>query len=108
MCGCNVQIGSAASLQPGIIGIPLNGVLNDDMAPVLTWAWCINQDKVKAQFKKDTGLDISEEDFSQLVTGHKNGNDVKNYGISFLQVIANTPFTFQERENASCKLKLTT
>lgn len=108
MCGsCGIKVVQATDLKPGVVGIPLNGVMNDSFASLLSWAYCINPDKVKAVFKASTGLDISESELANLAKAHANGNDIKGYGVNFLTVINGIYFTHAERSNASCPYNFT-
>lgn len=108
MCAsCGYKVVQTSHLQPGVVGIPLNGVMNDNFASLLSWAYCINPDKVKFAFKSSTGLDISESEFANLAKIHANGNDVKGYGVNFLNVINGISFTHAERSNASCPYNFT-
>lgn len=108
MCAsCGVKVIQVADLQPGVVGIPLNGVMNDNFASLLSWAWCINQNKVKAIFKAKAGLEISESELPQIAKIHNNGNDVKGYNVNFLDIINGIYFTQAERNNASCPYNFT-
>lgn len=108
MCySCSVKIGEAKDLTPDVAGIALNGVMNDNLASIITWAWCINEDKVKAAFKSAAGLDVSDNDLITLSRAHQLGNDVKVYKVNFLDVVKGIKFTQVERDNASCKVILT-
>lgn len=108
MCSCSVKVGSKSDVIPGqITGIPVNGVLKKDFFTLLAWAWCINEDKVKAAFKQQSDLDIDSNDFVTLVKGHESGNDVKVHGVDFMKLITDLKFTQDEMEKASCKTILT-
>lgn len=108
MCNsCNIKIGETSELIFGVSGIPLKGVMNDSFASLLPWAWCINEDKVKAAFKDQAGLDITETDMVTLVKANLSGNDVKVHRVNFKDLIKGIRFTQEERDNASCKIMLT-
>ena len=107
MCGCSAKIVSAKDLQSGVIGIPLNAVMNDDFPALLSWAWCINSVKVQEAFKSKAGLEISESEFPMIAKIHQNGNDVKGYKVNFLDVVNKINFTQAERDNASCPYNFT-
>lgn len=107
MCSCSYTIGSKSDVIDGMVGIPLNGVRNNDFYTSLAMAWCQNPDKVKAAFKAQAGLDIDADDFPTLAKGHTSGNDVKVYKVDFMQLIRGINFTQAERDNASCKIILT-
>lgn len=110
MCqACSVRVGKKTDLQSGDVGISLDAVINDSFPSLLSWAWCINPEKVKAEFKAKTGLDIADNNLVTIVKAHKLGNDVKVYKVNFLDLIKGiTTFTDEERKNAECKIMLTT
>ena len=108
MCNsCRVKIGQASDITPDVSGIPLNGVMNDNLASILSWAFCINEDKVKQAFKSAAGLDISEDDILTLAVANQNGSDVKVHNVNFVDIVKGIRFTQAERETASCKVMLT-
>lgn len=103
MCSaCGNKIVAKSDLPSGTVGIPLNGVMNDNFGSLLSWAYCINPQKVKNAFKEKTGLEISENEFPSLLKTHNNGNDVKGYKVNFLTLLNDINFTHAERANASC------
>lgn len=108
MCmACGIKVVSKSDLKAGVVGIPLNSIMADNFPSLLTWAWCINSNKVIAAFKSKTGLDISDSDFGTLATAHQNKNDVKVHGVNFLDLIKSISFTHAERSNASCPYNVT-
>lgn len=108
MCGsCGVKLVNKKDLPAGVMGIALDGVMNDNFPSLLSWAWCVNENKVKAAFKSNTGMDISDADFVNLAKVHKLGNDVKGYKVNFLDLLNSIIFTQAERNNASCPYNFT-
>lgn len=101
MCNCRIKIGTLADTSEQVVGIPLNGVLNNDFFSIIAWGWCINNAKVKAAFKA-IGMDVDADDFPTLVEAHAAGTDVKAYGVDFLKLVTNIDFTQEEMEKASC------
>lgn len=105
MCLCNIS--DANNVPNGIIGIPLKGIINDDFNVNLTYAWCLNSDKVIAAFKAATGLDITIEDMPTLIKARNNANDLKLYNVNFNDIVKNIFFTDAEKRNASCLVNFT-
>lgn len=108
MCdACNIPVGDLKSISSGVTGIPLAGVMNDEFAPLLVWAFCINAQKVKDAFKAIIKEDIDESKLNQLIKVHNDGNDVREYKINFLHFLNGIHFTTDEINQASCTYKLT-
>lgn len=104
-----VKIGPKSDVVAGqMVGIPLNGVLRNDFFTLIAWAWCINPEKVKAAFKAQTGLDIDDKDFATLVKASASGADFAVHKVKFIDVVNSIYFTPEERNQASCKILLTT
>lgn len=106
MCRCSLSVTDANNIPEDVTGIPLNGVMQENFAALLSWAWCINPDKVVAAFKAATGMEISSDDLLSLAKVHANGNDVKQYNVNFNKVIMGIPFTPDEYKKSECKVKL--
>lgn len=107
MCSCSIKTGSKIDLKPGMVGISMDGVMNDNFASLLSWAWCINPEKVKAAIKSAAGLDISDDNLVTIVKAHQLGNDVKVFKVNFLKTIKGINFTQDEIDKSSCKVMLT-
>lgn len=108
MCDCQIPIGDLKSISAGTTGIPLQGVMNNDMKALIVWAWCINQNKVKQAFKDAINEDITESSLPDIIKVHNDGNDVKQYKINFYHLVRSIKFTPDEINKASCNYKLTT
>lgn len=105
MCqSCKVQFGDS-SIKAGIINIPFKGIVNDNLPAYLVWAFCINPDKVKSAFKEVTGENITEDTLPDIIKVHQDGNDIKNYGVNFFNLVKAIKFTQSEMDNATCKVK---
>lgn len=108
MCNsCQIKIGQAADVQAGVAGISLNGVMNESFSSLLAWAWCINEEKVKAAFKSAAAMDIDDSDLPVLIKANIQGTDVKIHKVNFKDLVKRIRFTQAERDNASCKVMLT-
>lgn len=108
MCSsCGVKIVAESNLGPGVYGVPLKAVMKDNFAALLMWGWCINENKVKDQFKAQAGLDISDSNLENIIKAHELGNDLKGYNVNFADVLRSVRFSQVERDNATCKVKLT-
>lgn len=108
MCGCSAKfkIGSAGTTGFSQF-VAIQPLLNNNPLVTFDFAWCINPDKVKAAFKP-YGLDITGmQDLQALAAAAGNGNDIKMYNVSFMNVVTGINFTQAEYENASCQILLT-
>ena len=105
MCfACSANISRSNNVPAGVTAIPVVGILNDNIGSLLALAWCQNSDKVKAAFKAKTGLTISQSELAVLAKAHSSGNDLKLYGVNFLDVLSGIKFTQSERDKATCTI----
>lgn len=108
MCSCSVKVGTKQDVIPGqVTGIPFVGVMKNDFFTLLSWAWCINSEKVKKAFKDQANMDISADDFPKLVKGYETGADQKGFGVNFKSIVTNIRFTNEELQKASCTTIIT-
>lgn len=105
MCGCNISL---SKRKEGAVDLSFQNLIDKNFPTILVWAWCINKDKVIAEFKKN-GLDISEEDFDNIIKVHDSGDDKKKFKIDFKDMLTKEGlFTVAEINNSQCNYNLNT
>jgi hypothetical protein len=103
MCECTANIKEATQ---GVVDLSLQKIISEDFSSLITWAWCINSQKVIDVFKAATGLNISISDLPTLINANKLGNDLKIYKVNFVDVIKKINFSASERQNSACKYNI--
>lgn len=106
MCACTLPVVEEGNVPADVAGLPMSAIMKDSFYVLLTWAWCINEQKVKAAFKAKTGLDIEQKNLVTLVKANMLGNDIKKYRVNFKDIVTGIRFTNEEYQKSECKVNL--
>lgn len=106
MCSCNLPIVEEGEVPADVAGIPISAVMKESFYALISWAWCINPQKVKDAFKAKTGMDIEQKNLVTLVKANLLGNDIKKYRINFKDIVTGIRFTDAEYKKSECSVNL--